>query len=136
MKELYALKDMLCEELEKYGKKGDLSTGSLEVVQKLASSVNNLCKIIESCEEEEYSNAYNMGGSYERGGNRGGSYTYERGGRGSYARKRDSMGRYSRMDGYSRHDDMIGELKYLMQNSPDEHTKMEFQKFIDKMEMM
>ena len=112
---------MLCEELEKYGKKGDLSTGSLEVVQKLASAVNNLCKIIESCEDEEYSGTMPRNGSY---------------GRNSYARRRDSRGRYSRMDGYSRHEDMIGELRYLMQNADDEQTRMEFQRFINKMEQM
>lgn len=120
MKELYELKDMLCEELEKYGKKGDLSTGSLEVVQKLASAVNNLCKIIESCESEEYSGAMNKSSYRGR----------------SYAQRRDRMGRYSRMDGYSRHEDMIGELRYLMQNADDDRTRMEFQRFIDKMEQM
>lgn len=142
MKELYELKDMLCEELKEYGKKGDLTAGSLDVVDKLSHTIKNLDKIIEKCEEEEYGSYdhYSMegGGSYARGGNRGGgrrgANQYGSYGMGSYARGRDSMGRYSGMDGYSRHEDMMGELRYLMQNAPDERTKMEFQKFITKME--
>lgn len=58
----------------------------------------------------------------------------------SYAQRRDSMGRYSSRysnrysNRYSRHGDMISELHDLMQDAPDEHTRMEFQKFISKME--
>ena len=139
MKELHELKDMLCEELKEYGKKGDLTAGSLEVVDKLTHTIKNLDKIIEKYEDEEYSGMYwpyayeggQDGGSYARGdqgrgGNRGGSY----------ARRRDSMGRYSRESGYSRHGDMIMELQELMQDAPDEKTRMEFQKFINKMEQM
>lgn len=110
MHELYELKEMLCKELEEYGRKGDLTAGSLEVIDKLAHALKNLDKIIEAkeMEEEEYSMA---GGSYE-GGNMGGGNSYARGGSGgqgggggssrnSYARgrgrnaRRDSMGRYS-----------------------------------------
>lgn len=134
MQDLYELKEMLCEELKEYGKKGDLTAGSLDVVDKLAHAIKNINKIIEAYEDDEYSGAYDY--SMERGGNRGGSYrggsSYARG-RGRNAR-RDSMGRYSNMEGYSRHEDMLGELRYLMQNAPDERTKMEFQKFITKME--
>lgn len=149
MHKLYELKQMLCEELEQYGKKGELSAGSLEIVDKLAHAIKNLDKIIEAKEEEEYSNAMQGGqqggsyaqgdGSYARGGqqSRGGSYT-----RGSYARgrgrnaRRDSMGRYANESGYSRNDDMIAELHELMNEAPDEQTRQEFQRFIQKMEMM
>lgn len=127
MQELYELKDMLCDELKEYGKKGDLTAGSLDVVDKLSHTIKNLDKIIEKCEEEDYS------GAYARGGRRGANQ-YESYGMGSYAQRRDSRGRYSNVDGYSRHEDMLGELRYLMQNAPDERTKMEFQKFITKME--
>ena len=143
MHELYELKEMLCKELEEYGKKGEMSTGTLEVVDKLAHTVKNLGKIIEMYEEDDgYSSdggyyevdgmrgTYGRG-SYGRGGSRGGSYAR---GRGSYAR-RDSMGRYSR-EGYSRDEEMIAQLKELMQDAPDEQTKQEFQMFIRKMETM
>lgn len=146
MHELYELKEMLCKELEEYGKKGELTTGSLDVVDKLAHTIKNLQKIIEKYEEEDYSNAsYTRGGSY-----RGGSYAYEDGGMmgggsyegGSYARgrgsnaRRDSRGRYSSERGYSRDEGMIMELRELMQDAPDERTRMEFQKFIQKIEQM
>ena len=139
MHDLYELKEMLCKELEEYGQKGELSTGSLEVIDKLAHSVKNIGKIIEMCEEEEYSSNYGpyedgMGGSYARGGNRGGRSrganqygSYESRG-GSY--KRDSRGRYSRDGG------MIEDLRELMQEAPDDRTRQEFQKLIHKLENM
>lgn len=107
MHEIYELKEMLMKELEEYGRKGELTGGSLEVIDKLAHALKNIDKVIEAkeMEEEEYSME---GGSYERGGNsyaRGGSGGGGQGGggssRNSYARgrgrnaRRDSMGRYS-----------------------------------------
>ena len=62
---------------------------------------------------------------------RGGSYAR---GRGAGAR-RDSMGRYS-SDGYSGNDEMVSELREMMQDAQDEKTRMEFQKFISKIESM
>lgn len=119
MHELYELKEMLTDELKKYGSKKDLSTGSLDVVDKLAHAVKNICKIIE--DDEHYSN-YDGGMSYARG-------------RGRNAR-RDSMGRYS-SEGYSRAaNDMAHELRELMEDAPDEHTRQEFQRFIKKLEQM
>ena len=53
MHKLYELKDMLCEELEQYGKKGELTAGSLDVVDKLTHTIKNLDKIIEKYEEDE-----------------------------------------------------------------------------------
>lgn len=161
MHELYELKEKLMEELEKYGQE-ELTAGSLEVVDKLSHAIKNLHKIIEACEEEEYSMDDGMMGggmSYARGGNQGGgnrggqgggrsnrsyrgyareggSYAYARG-RGRNAR-RDSMGRYSSEGGYSMADseEMVQNLRELMEEAPDERTKKEFQKFIQKVEMM
>lgn len=150
MHELYELKEKLCEELEKYGQQ-ELTAGSLEVIDKLAHAVKNLHKIIESAEEEEYSMA-DGSYAYARGGNQGGgrsnrsyrgyareggSYAYARG-RGRNAR-RDSMGRYARNEGeYSmaENEDMVQNLRMMMEEAPDEMTKREFQKFISKIEMM
>lgn len=144
MHELMELKEMMCKELEEYGKKGDLTAGSLEVVDKLAHAIKNLDKIIESYEEEEYSNRGGSyeGGSYQGGGNRGGmSYRYDDGR--SYARgrgrnvRRDSMGRYSRERGYSRAgEEMVMELRELMEDAPDDKTRQEFERFIRKIEQM
>lgn len=146
MHEIYELKDMLCEELEKYGSKGDLNTGELEIVDKLAHAVKNLGKIIEMADEEEYSGEMMGGGSYQRGGqggNRGGGGSY----RGSYARGdgrsrgggNNPTGRnqYSRERGYSRAaDDMVEQLRDMMEEAPDQQTRKEIQRLITKMEQM
>lgn len=137
MHALYDLKEMLCAELEDYGKKGELSTGSLEIVDKLAHTIKNLDKIIESYEEAEYSSRYD--GSYDNGGmsNRGNSYendgNYSRG-RGRYA-KRDNLGRYASR-GYSRNGDITEQLRNLMDEAPDDRSRQEIQRLVTKMEHM
>lgn len=60
----------------------------------------------------------------------GGSYAGRRNAR------RDSMGRYSGERGYSRDGGMVEELRELMQDAPDERTRQEFQRFIQKIENM
>jgi hypothetical protein len=47
--------------------------------------------------------------------------------------RRDSMGRYSRDDAL---DDMVDELEELMEKAPDEQTKKEFRRFINKVQAM
>ena len=64
MDAIYELKDMLCEELEEYGKKDKLDVGGLEIVDKLAHTIKNLDKIIETYEEDGYSGEY-YDGSYD-----------------------------------------------------------------------
>lgn len=47
--------------------------------------------------------------------------------------RRDSMGRYSR-DGYSRAaEDMAMQLRDLMEDAPDEQTRMDIKRIIDRM---
>ncbi|MBO6092856.1 MAG: hypothetical protein J6P40_04400 [Oscillospiraceae bacterium] len=157
MHEIYELKDMLMQELEEYGRKGELKdVGSLEIVDKLAHAIKNLCKIIESSEDEEYS----MEGSYARGG-QGGNTSGARGrsgggqgGGGSYRssyarnRRRDSMGRYSREGerrrysregGYSREGDemeeMVESIRGMMQELPQE-VQRDAQKFVQALEQV
>ena len=137
MKKLYDLREKLCKQLEEYPDK-DLTSATLDVVDKLTHTIKNLDKIIAKYEgkDEEYSNMY--GGSYRM------PYmpSYDNYGNGSFARgrggRRDSMGRYSGgyNNGYSRNSDMIAELTDLMEDAPDERTRMEFQKFIQKMQTM
>lgn len=93
----YDAKDMLKKELDEIVKKGELSAGSLDTIDKLLNSIKNSCKIIMY---EEYAED---GYSYADGDMDMSNYSYARGngrGRGSQAR-RDSMGRYSREGGYS-----------------------------------
>lgn len=128
MHELYELKEMLCKELKGYGEKGEMSTGTLDVVDKLAHTIKNLDKIIEGYEEEEgySSRSYpdGMGGSYRAYPRymRGGSYA-----RGRNAR-RDSMGRYSRDGG------MVEELRELMNDAPNDSIRHDIQRLVDKIE--
>jgi len=145
--ELYELKEKLVKELGEYGGQ-EMSTGSLEVIDKLAHAVKNICKIIEAYEEEEYSQ-YGGGGSGGRysydNGNQGGNGSY-RGGRysrnmggGSYARgrgqnaRRDSMGRYSRGGNT---ESMVAELEDMMQDAPNEQIKKQIQQLVQRIEQM
>ena len=57
--ELYNLKEMLMDEVGKIAKKGELTAGSLETVDKLLNSIKNACKI-EMYEE------YSDGGDYSQ----------------------------------------------------------------------
>ena len=136
MHDLYKLKDNLVKELEELGKQ-DLSKSTLDTVDKLAHAAKNVAKVIECCEEEEYSMA--MGGGYSR---RGG-YSM----RDSYAdgdfRAADGIRNYVRPDGsyadssYARgrgagaKRDAMG--RYSSEGGVDEHTKEELRKLIDKM---
>lgn len=139
MHKLYNLKDKLIKELEEYGSR-DISSGTLDVVDKLAHATKNVAKVIECCEDEEYSNAYYGGGydgesyyedssmAYVRpdGSYRRDAMSHARGrGRGA---KRDAMGRYSRAS-----EDMRHELHELMDKATDEHTKNEIRKLMDRM---
>lgn len=148
MHELYELKEKLIKELEEYGSQ-EMSAGSLEVIDKLAHAIKNICKIIEAYEEEGYSEeggyaGRSYRGSYEGGGGRGGRGGGQSSNRGSYARgrgrnaRRDSRGRYS-SEGYSQAEDdmdsMIMELREMMDDLPPEKQK-EVQKFIQKIEQM
>ena len=135
MHDIKKLKEMLMDELSTYGQGDKLSTGSLEMVDKLAHAVKNLCKIVESSEGEEYSRA--DGGSMNGGSYRGsyrmrGSYADDGG---SYRRRRDSMGRYSREDGYSRADedelhDIVNQLRAMAKDLP-QPTQRAIQNFTE-----
>ena len=126
MKALYDLKEMLCDELEEYGKKGELSAGTLDIVDKLTHTIKNLDKIIETLEEEDGEYSGNMMPDY-RGG-----MSYARGRRNA---KRDARGRYS-SEGYSRTGDLVDRLRDLAADAPDERSRMEIHKLVSKMEQM
>lgn len=129
------LKDMLCEELEEITKKGELTVGTLDTVDKLTHAIKSLSTIIAM---DEYGDNYSRRRSYD--GEMDGMRSERRrmyDGR-SYARKRDSMGRYSR-GGYSYADakeDMIADLHEVMNETTDEKLKGEVKKFIAKVENM
>lgn len=153
-KELHELCETIKEEIAEANKKiknagGKLSAGDVEYIDKLTHSLKSIKAVLsmmEDEEEDEYSSRYPM--SYRGRSYRGGSYRYDDGmmdgegrsyardgrGRGSNAR-RDSMGRYSsRTDGYSRHGDVVESLREVMEEAPDERTRQEIQRLIEKME--
>ena len=93
MKHLEKLKEALCEELDKFGKSGDITVNSLDKIHRLTDTIKNIDKIMMLEESEGYSE--------ERGRTHMGGSSYdddimysERRGRCRNA-KRDSMGRYS-----------------------------------------
>lgn len=127
---LYDLKELLCKQLEDYGKKGEMSAAILERVDMLAHAAKNLDKIIESKEMDESGEYSGRGRSYNDGMiYRDGGRSMARG-RGSNAR-RDSTGRYA-SDGYS--GDMMAHLHEIMEDAPDERTRQEIQRTITRLE--
>jgi len=133
MEELYKLKEMLCDELEEYGRKGELSTGSLDVVDKLSHALKSITTVI-AMEEADGGHS----GRYEPMG--GNSYA-----RGRMNARRDSMGRYSRDEygrgRYSREysgavEDMAEQLRDLMEDAPNEQMRHEIKALISKVEKM
>lgn len=156
-KELYELCEKIKEEIGEANEKikkagGKLSAGDVDYIDKLTHTLKSIKAVVAMMEDEEddYSGRMSYarggrGGSYRGGSYRGGS-SYDDGmmGGGSYARgdnrgrgsnaRRDSMGRYSRMDGYSRHGDSVELLREAMEEAPDDRTRMEIQRLIEKME--
>lgn len=135
MHRLEEFKQMLMRELEDIAKKGELSAGSLDAVDKLTHSIKSICYIIDAMDEDE-------GSSGARG-------------RGRNAR-RDSMGRYSndgmmydgrsyenrggnmsnRSGRYSRdNDEIMEQLRELEMNAEDGEMKRMIRKWIKQAEM-
>ena len=121
MKDLETLCGILTEQISDATRKArnGLSSGDLDTIDKLTHSLASVKKIMAFMEDDGYS-GYD-GGSYRD------SY------RGSYARKRDRMGRYSGERGYSRND-LADKMRELMMNAPDDRTRQEMQRMIDKLD--
>lgn len=155
MKELYELKEKLCEELEELARKQEMGAGDLEVIHKLTDTIKNIDKIC-MLEEEGYSedgygggssyanrgkhyvrghysreggSSYD-GGSYEGGGQGGGGYSSRRGGgRGGRGGSRRGGG-YSRDDGRS---EMMEHLEMAL-DSANEEDRETIKRFMQKLE--
>ena len=133
------LREMLCAELDEITRKGELTAGSLETVDKLTHSIKSIDTIV----------AMEEGGYSEDGGYEGASYAR---GRGRNAR-RDSMGRYSSADysrenrggrrGYSRNggysmddskDEMIEKLHEMLDDAPNEKIRNAIHRLINQLD--
>ena len=130
MRAMHDLKDMLCKEIDKIAKKGELSAGSLETVHKLTDTVKNIDKImmLEEDGEEGYSERgrrrdsmgrYSRDGGMMGGWDMRGGHSYDDGGS-SYAMG-GYRGGYSRGDGK---DHMLHELGEMMEGADHEQRRI------------
>jgi hypothetical protein len=135
--DLYDLCETVSHEIGEANKKieaagGKLTGADIDYIDKLTHTMKSIKTTIAMAEAEE---DYGESGYYPyMGGYR--SYENMRGG-GRSNQRRDSRGRYSRRGGYSRTDareDFIEDVRDLMRDAPDEHTRMKFQRFIDEIE--
>lgn len=135
MKELFGIREMLCDELSEYAGKQEMGTGELDVIHKLTASIKNIDKI-EMMEGEGYS----RDGDYsQRRYSRDGDYSQRRysrdsyGGGSSYARRGTHYvrGHYSR-DGAK--DDMKRQLQEMLDNADDDTIRNAIQRCMDAVE--
>ena len=113
---------------------GDLNAGDVEIIDKLTHSMKSLATTIAMLEAGDgYSESWRpyYGGGYSgrdsRTGNSGNYGGYSRND-GRYSRDGRNYGRYSRDDGMMEH------LRILMDEAPDESTRMDIKKLMDKMD--
>lgn len=134
-KSLSKIKEMLCDALDEYAKKGELSAGSLSAIDTLTHSLKSVTTILAMEDYDE------DGASYDgaNGGNAGGGMS---GARGRNAR-RDSRGRFSR-DGGRRggyrvsydgaRDELVEHVEELMDMAKDEPTRQMIERFKRELE--
>lgn len=120
------IKDMLCEELDEITRKGELTAGTLDAVDKLTHAIKSV-ETIMAMRDYGDDRSYGDHRSYEDG------VSHARGrGRGA---RRDSMGRYSSDYSYDNaKNDMIKKLHELAEEAPDETTKRKLKKFMEEMQ--
>lgn len=141
MKELYEAKETVGNEIGDLNKKirnngGKITGADVDLLDKLTHSMKSLattCAMLEA-EEEGYSGHYMpMPYGYSRNGN-----GYSRNGNdhsgngGGYSRRysRESRDGY----GYSGKGDMTDQLRQMMDEAPDDLTRREIQKLMERME--
>lgn len=111
------LSERLAEKIRKVKNNG-MNDGDLETLDKLTHTLASTKKIIAFSEDEDgYSG--NDGGRSYRGVYR---ESYARGGQ-----RRDSMGRYSRSD-------LADKMRELMEDAPDDRTRQEMRRMVEKLE--
>lgn len=152
---MHKLIEYVCDELEKIETKADsgkLSLAEIEYADKLAHLKKNLLRSDEimdkgySGEMRRYPSSFRGGRGSSRDGSsydRGGS-SYDDRGRGSNA-ERDSRGRYSTGRGYSRYirddysmdtEEIVSDLRNLMNETPNDRMRQELQRIVSRVEQM
>ena len=135
LKELRELKDTIGHEIAEANQEikksgGDLNTGDIEMIDKLTHSAKSLitaCAMLEA--DDGYSGDY---GPYY-GGTKRYSYNRNSGNYSGYARNESRIGRDGRNGGYSRGMDWNESLRMMMDEAPDEATRMDIKKLMDRM---
>ena len=140
--DLYNDLEEICERLSKELKKAneklngrEMTAADTAYMDQLLHSLKSVKTVMAMMDAENEDD----GRSYE-----GRSY---RGSSGRSGRRRDAMGRYSGdymrypgnysgRRGYSRDDEMISNLREMMEDAPDEQTRNDLQRMISRMEMM
>ena len=115
--QIYEMKEAVAFEIGEANKRigqsgGKLSKEDLDIVDKLSHAMKSLvtvCAMLEA-EEEGYSGDYMQGQSY----------------RGGYSGR-------ERRDGYSQHWNMNERLRQMMDEAPDENTRMVIRKLMNNM---
>lgn len=132
MHELMQLKEMLCKELEEYGKKSELTGGSLDVIDKLAHAIKNICKIIDSYEDEEYSgrDGYRQGMRYSR------DYDASYRGGNRYSRNYDGRQMSRRYSRASDPGEIAQQIEGLMQDAPNDQVRQSMKQLVRQLEQM
>ena len=143
LKEVYDLKETVGHKIAQANKKirangGDIMDDDIDTIDKLSHSIKSLvttCAMLESEDDDEgysgrYAPSYNPGITYAREGRD----NYSRNGSGNHGGY--SRNRYSRenRNGYSRTGDMTEQLRQMMDDAPDEVTRMEIRKLMEKMD--
>ena len=150
LREVYDLKETVGRKIAQANKKikangGDIANDDVEIIDKLTHSLKSLvttCAMMEAEEDDggysgRYAPMWNPGVNYGYAGreHRDGGNSYENrdgysGNRGGYSRNR-----YSRenRNGYSRTGEMSDQLRQMMEDAPDEQTRMEIRNLMDHM---
>lgn len=115
MEELEVLKEKLLKELKAFSLKDTMTVEQLTKIDTLAHALKNICKIMDSEENDGYSNK-----AYP---------TYHMMTDRSYPTPQ-----YRNMGGYSKNDEIVAKLYSLMSSVPDEMTRMELQNTISRLE--
>ena len=128
MKDLEELKGFVGREIEKANNRirqnnGGITTGDLDIINKLTHSMKSLVTICAMLEDEEEGGYSGRGYAYRRGERRDG-YTGNRNG---------TNGREGRTGGYSRVD-IREHLSDMMADAPDDTTRMEIRRIIDRLD--
>lgn len=145
IKELGEMKETIANEIAEANQRirqsgGDLNAGDVEIIDKLAHSMKSLitaCAMLEAEEDDGgYSGNYGGYGRENRG-----RYSYREGRNGGYGGNyggysRENRNRYSNREGrdggYSR-DSMMDHFREMMDEAPDEMTRMEIKRMMDRM---